>query len=420
MKRKLLTGAALMASVFAMNAQDACSTALELPEGVTTVEELYGEYLAEVCWNPPTQANDPEADAANWYYIVAPADGMFRINTNLPQNAGGDTRISVYSGDSCDALTCWSASDDTYYGATAAESNFLTNFEFPVQAGDTYYIAFDNRWDGSGFDVEATFTEFTACSTSVPFSESWGPSSAEYWFCWSKINNNQDNYGFSLYTDYDFGGEDANFDNVVGVFSTNAELDEFLLSNGKPLVAGVSYTLGITYSTFSPSATVVANESFEAVVVTTAGYTPIGEELELAATSETQEEVINNAVTSTYEFTPNADGNYRVGVHATSAQGGGGLFILNIWLTETASTGKTDANAFSVYPNPSNSIVNIANAKAQINGVKLTDINGRTVKAASFDGVSTAQVNIADLSAGVYMMTINSDKGAVTKKVVKN
>lgn len=86
----------------------------------------------------------------------------------------------------------------------------------------------------------------------------------------------------------------------------------------------------------------------------------------------------------------------------------------------TATTQSVEETMFSVYPNPSNNIVNIANAKAQINGIKIVDINGRTVKANDFAGVSNVQVNISDLANGVYLMTINSDKGTVTKKIVKN
>jgi hypothetical protein len=86
----------------------------------------------------------------------------------------------------------------------------------------------------------------------------------------------------------------------------------------------------------------------------------------------------------------------------------------------TAATQSVVDTSFSVYPNPSNSIVNITNVKGQISSVTLADINGRTVKSVSFDSVSTAQVNIEDLANGVYMMTINSDKGSVNKKVIKN
>lgn len=420
MKRKLLTGAALMASVFAMNAQDVCATALELPEGVTTVEEIYGEYIPESCWNIPTSGTD--ADAANWYYVVAPANGVYRINTNLSQNGANgtsdDTRVSVYSG-TCDDLSCWSASDDVYAANTAADI-YLTDFEFPVVAGTTYYVAFDNKWNADGFDVELTFIASDCSDTSVPFSESWTPTT-DYWFCWAKEDLNQDDNGFQLLTDYNFGGENGILpDNAVAIFSNEFDLDDYLIAPVKDLTAGVSYTLSLTYSGVNASATSPANESFEAVVLSDTEIIPLGSESDIVAGSTSLAGILATATTNTYEFTPDADGEYSFAVHATSLAGGGVLAFFNIAVTETASTGKADANAFSVFPNPANSVVNIANAKAQISDVKLTDINGRTVKAASFDGVTNAQVNISDLSAGVYMMTINSDKGAVTKKIVKN
>ncbi|MES2487172.1 MAG: T9SS type A sorting domain-containing protein [Bacteroidota bacterium] len=79
------------------------------------------------------------------------------------------------------------------------------------------------------------------------------------------------------------------------------------------------------------------------------------------------------------------------------------------------------ASQFSVSPNPANNLVTIANGdNILVNKVSVTDINGRVVKTVAFDGVAQAQVNVADLANGVYMMTISSDKGAVTKKIVKN
>lgn len=97
-----------------------------------------------------------------------------------------------------------------------------------------------------------------------------------------------------------------------------------------------------------------------------------------------------------------------------------GYNIDNIrFIAGTASVKPTTEVAVSVFPNPSNSIVNIANVEG-LNSVALVDLNGRTVKNVSFNATSQAQVNISDLANGVYMMTINSDKGAVTKKIVKN
>ncbi|HEX8576263.1 MAG TPA: T9SS type A sorting domain-containing protein [Flavobacterium sp.] len=79
------------------------------------------------------------------------------------------------------------------------------------------------------------------------------------------------------------------------------------------------------------------------------------------------------------------------------------------------------ASKFSVYPNPSNNVINIANdGNMLLNAVTITDLNGRTVKSVPLNNVATVQVNIADLSAGMYMMNIVSDQGTVTKKIIKN
>lgn len=77
--------------------------------------------------------------------------------------------------------------------------------------------------------------------------------------------------------------------------------------------------------------------------------------------------------------------------------------------------------SLNVFPNPSNGIVNISNSEnALLNNVSVTDLNGRTVKNVQLNGATEAQINISDLSAGVYMMNISSDQGSVTKKIVKN
>lgn len=78
------------------------------------------------------------------------------------------------------------------------------------------------------------------------------------------------------------------------------------------------------------------------------------------------------------------------------------------------------SNAFSVYPNPAASTINISNANTTIQSVSLTDINGRTVKLASFDNLKNVEMNIADLSAGMYLINIQSADGEAVKKIVKN
>ena len=87
----------------------------------------------------------------------------------------------------------------------------------------------------------------------------------------------------------------------------------------------------------------------------------------------------------------------------------------------TMGTNQVASSQFSVYPNPANNVINIANAEnVLVTGVAIVDINGRTVKTAKFDNVSEAQINISDLSSGMYLMNISSANGMVTKKIVKN
>lgn len=98
------------------------------------------------------------------------------------------------------------------------------------------------------------------------------------------------------------------------------------------------------------------------------------------------------------------------------------FYFDNINVTEATAGIKDNAiTSLTVSPNPANDFVTIANNEnVLVDGVVLTDLNGRTVKTLKFAGVTEAQVNVSDLASGIYMMTISSEKGATTKKIVKN
>lgn len=77
--------------------------------------------------------------------------------------------------------------------------------------------------------------------------------------------------------------------------------------------------------------------------------------------------------------------------------------------------------SFSVSPNPTTDFVNITSANnIGINGLSITDINGRIVKELTFKNVADTQVNLSDLAAGMYIMNISSEQGIATKKILKN
>lgn len=111
----------------------------------------------------------------------------------------------------------------------------------------------------------------------------------------------------------------------------------------------------------------------------------------------------------------------RVGIHCISDDSY--MFMVDDFSITTdapASANDVLSAKFSVFPNPANNVIGFTNADNMlVSGVEIMDINGRIVKSASYSAVSEGQINIADLAAGAYMMKITSDKGSITKKVVK-
>ena len=97
---------------------------------------------------PICAANGTGATNGEWYRYIPTNDYTVTISTDLTQNSGKDTRLHIYSG-TCGNLTCVAGDDDS-------GTNFLSIAEFNVIAGTTYYIAFDDKWNDSGFDWELT------------------------------------------------------------------------------------------------------------------------------------------------------------------------------------------------------------------------------------------------------------------------
>ncbi len=73
--------------------------------------------------------------------------------------------------------------------------------------------------------------------------------------------------------------------------------------------------------------------------------------------------------------------------------------------------------SFSIYPNPATTMLNILNTNnVEIKNISVTDINGRVVKN---ETGSLTQINVSDLNAGVYFVTIEAAEGKTTKKFIK-
>src|SRR5690606_28855876 len=95
-----------------------------------------------------------------------------------------------------------------------------------------------------------------------------------------------------------------------------------------------------------------------------------------------------------------------------------GFYIDNIVISSRTVSVEDFASNFSVYPNPATNVINVANSADVINNVTITDLNGRTVKQVAV-GVNDAQINISDLSQGVYILNATTNGKSFTQKIVK-
>ncbi len=148
------------------SAGDTCENPIEIGPGTHSVDSINGEHYS---------ANCSEYDAANgnleWYIYTPNDDYLTTITTDLEVNDDLDTRFHVYQG-SCDDLACVTGDDDSGEG-------YLSVASFYAYAGQSYYIAWDDRWQNESFEFQLTESDppppppfdFTIASVSTSGSE---------------------------------------------------------------------------------------------------------------------------------------------------------------------------------------------------------------------------------------------------------
>ena len=116
-----------------------CDDAIAITAGTYTVDGINGASY---------EANCTEYDAANgelqWYSYTPSQDFLVTISTDYAVNSGLDTRFHVYGGD-CENLQCVGGDDDSGDG-------YLSQSSFNAYSGNTYFIAWDDRWGTEEFE----------------------------------------------------------------------------------------------------------------------------------------------------------------------------------------------------------------------------------------------------------------------------
>lgn len=498
MKKQLFYTCMLFVSLFTASAQNTCATAVAITAGSYTAGAIDGTYQTG-CWATA-------GDFAEWYSYTATADGFYRINTNLPENDGitysDDTRFSVFTG-TCAALTCYTSADDI------DDTNYLTDFSFPVAQGQTYYIAFDDRWNADGFLFEtsftpatcfpiagglqvvgeplpnevtiswdppaigtpegyeieygesgftqgtgtmmdttteeaifsgldeATFYEFyirTDCGEGdysewvgpIEFATPYAPTDLPYTFGfeadplaggWSSITSLPDGSGWQIIEEIPGVADAYSGTQLAYAGAGVGASDAWLFSRGINLAAGEE--ISISYY--------IARIALEGAGNVNNLEVTIGDDATVEAQTNslaTFDNYSNSDYTlQTNTFTAPIAGVYFIGFNYTApahADDNYGIITLDE-VNVTSSLGLNENNilTFAVYPNPATEIINIINTDP-INEVVITDINGRIVKSQLLENVTEAQIDISNLTSGVYIMNMSSQNSTSVRKIIKN
>lgn len=127
-----------------LNGGAGCANAEVVTAGtyVTTGPDAVGGAAANNCFGG--------AADATWYEYTPTSNVVATVSSGIDP-ASTDTRLSIYDG-SCGALNCVASNDDIDFFA----GNYRSSASFAATAGTTYYIEWDDRWDGSGFEWELT------------------------------------------------------------------------------------------------------------------------------------------------------------------------------------------------------------------------------------------------------------------------
>lgn len=166
-------------------------------------------------------------------------------------------------------------------------------------------------------------------------------------------------------------------------------------------------------------------EHYSIYVITDAnfqGAETIGDFINLLVNSPLSETLTTrNAVSKTVSLNSYAGQTIRIVFRHHDVSNEFAILFDDFKVESTLSANKHLEEVFNISPNPTSDIVNISSSlNTNLTQVNVIDLNGRTVKAFNLGGVANAQINIADLSSGVYMLNITSEEGTTTKKIVKN
>ena len=91
-------------------------------------------------------------------------------------------------------------------------------------------------------------------------------------------------------------------------------------------------------------------------------------------------------------------------------------YTITVYRAGKTGISETETGKINLYPNPVKDELTIENGELTINKITIADLSGKSIQ--QING-SQKQINVSALSSGIYFVKIETDKGVVTKKFIK-
>jgi hypothetical protein len=85
-----------------------------------------------------------------------------------------------------------------------------------------------------------------------------------------------------------------------------------------------------------------------------------------------------------------------------------------------SGTGELVTNSpLSIFPNPTSGLLHVNATKTEMKSIRISDTQGRSVVSKSFSSIASVTLDVKELPAGVYFLSVQTGDGIYSKKIIR-
>jgi hypothetical protein len=316
--------------------------------------------------------------------------GMVDVTVNVKNSGtsdftGFDLSYTVNAGTPVtETLTETIVAGGTYQHTFATQADLSADGTYTIVA--TVTLTGDEISTNNSAEIEVE----NIAPTSVPYTSAF-ETSADF-MGWAIENTNADE---NYWTPAEgFGTDDSN---CIGyAYNSTNNANDWIFSTCLDLVGGQTYVLEFDYAVY--------DETYPEKLDVYYGDAQLSTAMTLIQDLGTLTNT--DYATGTYEFTPATSGTYYIGLHCYSDADMYYLFVDNFSVDVSINSSIVTSSNISVYPNPANNVITVANAENS--NIVVLNMVGEVV--ASIENASANQtIDISNLASGAYFVRVNSE-----------